>query len=751
MLNFFNSGPSANSTSGRGGSGAGSSSATLEGREDGIPTAAKGTNSGASANAATASKGLLAKGKSGAGTSKSSLSRPTGSSVVVTTVVKKKVIPAAHSATVAAAAAAGRSKLSSAAAASSASTNALSEAYRRRIAQDRERIAREKAIKERAGREAAHQQLHAKKRRKLDDDEDGSDSSSTSTSPGKRRVNGGSTPASASRHASRAHSPVGALFSSEASSSSSLSDADGQPQNASTHKLRRKYTSGSSLLQGYKKLGREGVAATYAVAREDLVEELPFREACKARGGQKRIISSKELVELSGRSKYGKFFRDLPAEPLATLEYPSVDASETFLLLCPKTTDEYDPIAELLRTVYAIAAGGFLTPQQREEMFGNLDDLQVSSTAGLQLTAAQLAAGPASSVRRSATPGSREGSMVPMPSAAGEEASPSATSTLEDTSSPRGAVGSTAMARHVSCNVQGGSGEQDSILRSFTKARNRRDGPLFMRTLARFNSALLSLKQSGAIVANLRSQMTRTGVPEAVWRVIHDQCYARAVGPQVEELGRYAAFSDNVYGELLPRFMSEIAQLTQLKPDSVFLDLGSGVGNLLIQTALQTGCKALGCEIMNKPSEFADRQLQEARTRWCMWALRGGEMDSWKGDFCDDVKVRKALSEADVVLVNNYAFLPQTNETLSLQFLDLKDGAHVVSLKPFVPPDFRLTERTVSSPLAILRVVERMHTSGCVSWADRSGKYYIQTVDRSLVRKFYEMRQSRSVCRSASS
>lgn len=106
------------------------------------------------------------------------------------------------------------------------------------------------------------------------------------------------------------------------------------------------------------------------------------------------------------------------------------------------------------------------------------------------------------------------------------------------------------------------------------------------------------------------------------------------------------------YGELLPRFMSEIAQLTGLKHDSVLLDLGSGVGNLLVQAALQTGCKALGCEMMKIPTDLADLQLKEARIRWAMWSLRGGEMDSWRGNFCEDPKVGKALLEADVVLVN---------------------------------------------------------------------------------------------------
>ena len=85
-----------------------------------------------------------------------------------------------------------------------------------------------------------------------------------------------------------------------------------------------------------------------------------------------------------------------------------------------------------------------------------------------------------------------------------------------------------------------------SILRSFTKARNRRDGPLFLQTLQRFNEKLREFKEQGQIVTNLREGMAKRGVPEVVWRVIQEQCYARSVGPKVEELSRYTAFSDNV-------------------------------------------------------------------------------------------------------------------------------------------------------------------------------------------------------------
>lgn len=59
-------------------------------------------------------------------------------------------------------------------------------------------------------------------------------------------------------------------------------------------------------------------------------------------------------------------------------------------------------------------------------------------------------------------------------------------------------------------------------------------------------------------------------------------------------------------------------------------------------------------------------------------------------------------------------------------------------------PEFRLTERTLSSPQAILRVEQRRYTSGCVSWTAGSGVYYVQTVDRSMVRSFTQKREAQS-------
>jgi H3 lysine-79-specific histone-lysine N-methyltransferase len=47
--------------------------------------------------------------------------------------------------------------------------------------------------------------------------------------------------------------------------------------------------------------------------------------------------------------------------------------------------------------------------------------------------------------------------------------------------------------------------------------------------------------------------------------------------------------------------------------------------------------------------------------------------------------------------VNNEVFPPSLNADLTNMFLDLKEGATIVSLKPFVPEAFKMNEANVSS------------------------------------------------------
>jgi H3 lysine-79-specific histone-lysine N-methyltransferase len=75
-----------------------------------------------------------------------------------------------------------------------------------------------------------------------------------------------------------------------------------------------------------------------------------------------------------------------------------------------------------------------------------------------------------------------------------------------------------------------------------------------------------------------------------------------------------------------------------------------------------------------------------------------------------------------------------------MKMLDLKEGCKVVSLKSFVPSDWRIRERTVNDPRNLLRVEEKEYYTGSVSWADNGGAYYIATKDSSMLRRFKKKR-----------
>ena len=142
------------------------------------------------------------------------------------------------------------------------------------------------------------------------------------------------------------------------------------------------------------------------------------------------------------------------------------------------------------------------------------------------------------------------------------------------------------------------------------------------------------------------------------------------------------------------------------------MDLGSGVGNVCLQASLATGCRSYGIELMPAPAKLARSQLEQFRMRCRMWGVEMGEVELEEGNMLESVRTDELLGQADVVLVNNKVFkepcesllnhYPKlcankiiVNEALRSKFLDLKDGAIVVSLQPFVSPDRTLTERNV--------------------------------------------------------
>lgn len=145
-------------------------------------------------------------------------------------------------------------------------------------------------------------------------------------------------------------------------------------------------------------------------------------------------------------------------------------------------------------------------------------------------------------------------------------------------------------------------------------------------------------------------------MPKKVLMRIIEENYQRCVGPHVPILKQYEAFTSTVYGELMPSLVHEIVQLTKLRENSLFLDLGSGVGNVVVQASLQTGCRSYGIELMPGPARVAREMVEQFKIRCRMWGVKVGEMELEEGDMLESKRMDELIKVADVILVDNKVF-----------------------------------------------------------------------------------------------
>lgn len=262
------------------------------------------------------------------------------------------------------------------------------------------------------------------------------------------------------------------------------------------------------------------------------------------------------------------------------------------------------------------------------------------------------------------------------------------------------------------------------FIRRLEKASNRNVQDLmgFKAALHEYNETLLQLVEDGIIAKNIEN---RHELPRHLVAFILDQIYDRTVAPKVELLSKYENGTDYVYGELLHPFISRIL-VDELKMTSkqVMVDLGSGVGNVVLQAALEIGCESWGCEMMENACNLAEAQRNEFDARCLLWGIQPGTVHLERGDFRKNTRIHDALKRADLVLVNNKAFTSQLNDDLVRMFLDLKSGCKIVSLKSFVA-DSSYNINDVGN--TILDVEEFTYPEGYVSWTNAGGSYYVST------------------------
>lgn len=272
-----------------------------------------------------------------------------------------------------------------------------------------------------------------------------------------------------------------------------------------------------------------------------------------------------------------------------------------------------------------------------------------------------------------------------------------------------------------------------SLIRRLRRSVTTSSLSSFLSVLTDYNK-LLSQEMSS--LPSTLPDLLPSPLPLPLVEHILTQTYARTVSPTVDTLRQYSNGTDNVYGELLPRFISQLFSDVHLSSQQVFVDLGSGVANVVLQAALQVGCESWGCEMMPNACHLAALQHREFLARTRLWGLATGPVYLEEGDFLKNEKISRVLKRADVLLVNNQAFTPELNQKLLNLFLDLKEGCRIVSLKSFVPRGWKIGSRNMESVVNVLEVEEKRYWGGYVSWSSAPGGYVVSTKTGRLLEEF---------------
>lgn len=206
--------------------------------------------------------------------------------------------------------------------------------------------------------------------------------------------------------------------------------------------------------------------------------------------------------------------------------------------------------------------------------------------------------------------------------------------------------------------------------------------------------------------------------------------YTRSIHPQANKLKHYKAFSNYVYGELLPNFLSDVYQQCQLKKGDTFMDLGSGVGNCVVQAALECGCAlSFGCEIMDDASDLTILQYEELKKRCKLYGMRLNNVEfSLKKSFVDNNRVAELIPQCDVILVNNFLFDEDLNKKVEKILQTAKVGCKIISLKSLRSLTYQINFYNVENIFNRLKVQRYDLKEDSVSWTHSGGEYYISTV-----------------------
>ncbi|VDO09437.1 unnamed protein product [Rodentolepis nana] len=243
-------------------------------------------------------------------------------------------------------------------------------------------------------------------------------------------------------------------------------------------------------------------------------------------------------------------------------------------------------------------------------------------------------------------------------------------------------------------------------------------------------------------------------------KFIMNLCYNRSI-EEPDKLNKYTPFSPQVYGETSFELIQQILENVKTTADDTFIDLGSGVGQVVLQVAASSDVKfSRGIEKAAYPSECARRMDREFRRWMAFFGKPYQPYELIEGDFLSD-EHRAVIENSTVVFANNFAFGPVLDYHLTQIFSDLQEGARIISSKAFCSRSKRLSDRQLNDLSSMVRVTNLEPVNDGVSWTDKPFTYFVHVIDRSLLLEYFKeahavekrrsTRSRRSACGNSSS
>lgn len=236
--------------------------------------------------------------------------------------------------------------------------------------------------------------------------------------------------------------------------------------------------------------------------------------------------------------------------------------------------------------------------------------------------------------------------------------------------------------------------------------------------------------------AVMLSKVSKNFIPsDHLIEFLLNQSYLRSIDKPAL-LNKYKNFSHEVYGEANISFVSLMLSKFSIKHAKKFIDLGSGIGTVVLAVAAKFNMESFGIELRSVPAAYAKALHIEFESRCRCYKKTLPPIHLKQGNFLQDEEMQSYIQSADIVFANNVAFGPELNAKLLDVFVCLKEGAKIISLVNFAPVDQTINQFNAHSPSSILKVEKFEYPPGSMSWTSSGGQFYVHTIDRSRLKEF---------------